>query len=115
MPPMQERQRIERREQQFPYFLMAQGAPAQNLGERLFRIFHDHEDKLMLPSPIPPHLEQADQMRMSKLGRRAPLRKQRLRLRRIRPHEPDRGGGEVFCLIVGKEDRVMFRCAEQPA
>ncbi len=115
MAPMQERQRIQGREQQLPHFLVTQRSPAQNLGETLFRVFHHHEHELMFARSKPAHLEQTDQMRMSKLGCRRPLRKQRLRLQRIRPHQLDRGVGELFCLMFGEEDRLMVGTAEQPA
>ena len=104
---VQERQAVEHRHQQFPDFLGTQRPLLQDLGERLFGIFHHDEEIFLAFELAPAHLEQPDQMRMGERGRRFPLCELRLRLRRIRPHELDRGVGKALRLVFGQVDGAM--------
>jgi len=115
LAPVQKGQGLQGRRQQFLDFLGAQSPVAQDLCEGLVCIFH-HDEEIVLPLGLPTaDLEQLDQVRMGQIDRRLPLHQQGLGLRSIRPHELDRGLGQVLCLMFGKEDRPLVRPAQATA
>jgi hypothetical protein len=109
LPSVQKGQGLQDRRQQLLHFLGIQGPVSQDLRERLVGIFH-HYEQVVLSIGLPPaELEKLNQILMRQVGRRLPARQQRLRLRSIRPHQLDRGLGQVFCLMFGKEHRRVIR------
>lgn len=115
LPSVQKRQCLQDGRQQFLQFLRAQRPPAKDLRECLVAILH-HDKLIVVPARlIPAHLEQLDQVRVGQVERRLPTHQQALRVWRIRPDEFDRGFGEAFCLMFGKEDRAVVGPAKAAA
>ncbi len=77
--PVQEGQNVERGQQQFACFLGTQGAPAQDLSERLVGMFHHDKDVFMPHGAVLAHRIQAQQVGMGQRGGRFPQRQLTLR------------------------------------
>ena len=61
---MKESQSIQNGRQHLLHFVLSKGALRQNLGERLFGIFHYDEEKLTTTELAQTCVKQSDQMRM---------------------------------------------------